>query len=91
MTPEMALELALQVLAFVATDDDALARLMAESGLSQDDLRRRMDNPELLGFVLDFLLTQEPLARDFCTRAKVRPEFVLRARAALPGGIGDWA
>ncbi len=91
MTPEAATGLALQGLAFVAGNEAFLTRFMADSGLSQDDLRSRMDDPVLLGFVLDFVLGQEALAREFCAIAELKPESLLRARAALPGGIGDWA
>ena len=86
MNPDQAAALALQALAYVAGDEDALSRLMAESGLSQDDLRRRTEDPVFLGFVLDFLLSQEAQARGFCEVAEVPPETVHRARAALPGG-----
>ena len=78
--------LALQALAFVAGDDDALGRFMAGSGLSQSDLAARADDPVLLGFVLDFLLSEDRLAEAFCTVAEVKPETVMRARAELPGG-----
>lgn len=91
MNKDAAQALALQALAFVAGDEDALTRLLAESGLSQDDLAGRAGDPELLGFVIDFVLARDTLAMAFCRVARVTPDLVKHARAELPGGVGDWA
>lgn len=82
--------LALQALAFVAGDEDALRRLMAESGLGQADLAARASDPEFLGFVVDFVLSQESLAEGFCTVAEVSAETIRHARVLLPGAATDW-
>ena len=90
MNTDSAQALALQMLAFVAGDDDALRRLMAESGLGPNDLATRAADPEFLGCVVDFVLSRENLAAAFCAVAEIRPETAQRARALLPGASSDW-
>jgi hypothetical protein len=54
-------------------------------------MRRLANDPEFLGFVLDFLLGSDDLVRGFAAEAGIRPEEPMRARAALPGGaVPDW-
>ena len=56
------------------------------SGVSADELRDRAADPEFLGFVLDFLLSDEAALLAFAHEAGLSPDRPLRARAALPGG-----
>lgn len=83
--------LALEALAHVAEEPLALARLLAETGLQPDGLRRRLEDPELMGAVLDFVLADERLLLPFCEAQGLKPHLVHRARALLPGGLGEWA
>lgn len=83
--------LALEALAHIAGEPRALERLLDETGLAPDDLRQRLQDPELMAAVLDFLLADETLLLPFCASLNVRPQGVIRARAQLPGGVGDWA
>jgi hypothetical protein len=41
--------------------------------------------------VLDFLFADETLLLAFCRAEGLAPQAVIRARADLPGGPGDWA
>lgn len=91
MKDDEAQTVALSALGFLAFDEGALARLMNETGLAPESLRAGARDPELLGAVLDFLFADETLFLDFCRAESMTPGRVIRARAALPGGAGDWA
>lgn len=76
---------AIQALGWIAADEDRLARFMALSGLSVDELRVRAAEAEFLGGVLDFVLENEALLVEFAGEAGLKPEAVLRLRRELPG------
>jgi hypothetical protein len=78
--------LALDALIWLAGREDAFGAFLAASGLSPADVRRRGRDPEFLGFVLDFLLSDEALTRAFAADTGAAPDAPMRARAALPGG-----
>lgn len=78
--------LALQALGWLAGQDDLCGAFLGQSGLGHDDLRARAGDPEFLGFVLDFLMTDEPALLAFCEDTGIRPDKPLRARLGLPGG-----
>lgn len=78
--------LAAEALAWLAGQEDLLGAFLNASGSSLAELRQRLDDPEFLGFVLDFLLGDEPALLAFCETSGVHPETPLRARAMLPGG-----
>jgi hypothetical protein len=78
--------LAQSALIWLAGREEDFARLLSAAGLHANAVRPRAQDPEFLGFVLDFILSDEPLARAFAESARLGPEDALRARAALPGG-----
>lgn len=83
--------LALEVLAWIAGDEDRLAALMSASGAGLDALRGQAADPEFLGFVLDFVTAGDDALLAFCADAGRRPAELLAARAALPGGdLPNW-
>ncbi len=86
MTPEIAATTARDALIWMADRPEALGAFLAAGGLAPGDLRGRADDPEFLGFLLDFLLGDEDLLLAFCAEAGVAPTVPARARAALPGG-----
>ena len=64
---------------------------LAAAGAGPDELRARAAEPEFLGFVLDFLLANEPALLAFAEAEGVKPDLPMRARAALPGGdLPNW-
>ena len=85
LSAEGATTLAIQALGFVAGEDEVLGRFLATTGLGQDELRARPDDPVILGAVLDFVLADEPLLLRFCAAVDCPPEWPARARAKLPG------
>lgn len=90
-TREWAQSVALQALTFILSDTDHLSRFMDLSGLSPADLESRIDDPELQGGILDYLLMNEADLLDFCKAAELSPEQPEQARAQLPGGgVYEW-
>ncbi len=86
MTPKAASEIGQSALLLLTGRPEALGRLLAESGLAPAELRGRLADPEFLGFVLDFVRSDEELAEAFCAAENLSPERLAAARAALPGG-----
>lgn len=86
MTPEIAAATARDALIWMAGQPETLGAFLAAGGLGAQDLRGRAEEPEFLGFLLDFLLGDEELLLAFCADAGLAPTVPARARAALPGG-----
>ncbi len=86
MKQELAETLALEVLGWLARDEELLPVFMGATGASAADLRARAGEAEFLGSVLDFLLMDDAWIARFCEDAGHPYEAPMRARAALPGG-----
>ncbi|MEM9044876.1 MAG: DUF3572 domain-containing protein [Pseudomonadota bacterium] len=83
--------LAAKVLGWLAEDADRIGRFAGMAGADPSDFRNLAAEPEFLGFVIDFILTDETLLIDCCTDLRVPPDHPMRARAALPGGdLPNW-
>lgn len=81
----------IQVLGWLAGHDDMLTQFLGMTGIAADDLRVRAQEPEFLGFVLDFLLSDDAMVMAFCEEAGLAAETPMFARAALPGGdVPNW-
>jgi hypothetical protein len=83
MNPEKAEILALEALAWLAGQPEGIARFLTVSGLEAADLRRAAGDRDLLGALLDFLLTNEPLLLEFCQSASISTSAVHQARFRL--------
>jgi hypothetical protein len=91
MNQSSAETLAISALSWMAADEDRLMPFMAQTGVGIDDLRQAMERPEILGFILDFLLQDEAALIAFCDETGVNYTQPAAARAALPGGqIQHW-
>ena len=86
MNTDRAETIALQALAFLAADDEALGGFLHFTGLEMGGLRAAAANPEILAGILDYLLQDETMLLAFCEAAEIRPDEPIRARAYLPGG-----
>ena len=83
--------LALRALGWIAAEERLAGAFLAASGAAATDLVARAEDPEFLGFVLDFLLADEAALIEFAASAGMPPDAPMRARAALPGGfVPDW-
>lgn len=86
MTPDAAQIFALKALGWLAGEDELSGAFLGASGLAPEDLPARADDPEFLGFVLDFLLGDEDALLACMAALGAPPETAMQARAALPGG-----
>jgi hypothetical protein len=86
MRAQAAEALAQAALIWLAGREEDFGRFLGAAGLDPAEVRPRAADPEFLGFVLDFVLGEETLARAFAETEGLAPEDTLRARAALPGG-----
>ncbi|HEY7073724.1 MAG TPA: DUF3572 family protein [Solirubrobacteraceae bacterium] len=66
-------------LIWLAGHPDRVAALLAASGLAPEDLRERAADPDLLGFVLEFLLGDEASVIAFAADAGLDPAAAARA------------
>ena len=83
--------LAIRALSWIAERDELASSFLGASGAAADDLRARASDPEFLGFVLDFMLSDEDALLGFAEDAGIPPDAPMRARAALPGGdLPNW-
>jgi hypothetical protein len=80
---ESAQALAIEVLAYLASDPTSLERFMSLSGLDVDDLRRAAAEPGFFVGVLDFLSSDEALLLSFAANAGRDPAAIERARQIL--------
>jgi hypothetical protein len=79
-------ELALRALAFLAQDEDRVARFLALTGLDGSEVRDLLGERAFQLAVLDHLAGDEALLLDFASSESLTPEAVGRARRSLGGG-----
>jgi hypothetical protein len=85
---EAAQTLAVQALAFLASEPEHLGQFLATTGVGPDQLRTAARDPEFLAGVLDHFSGHEPLLIAFAQHAGIDPTEVERARVAL-GGVWE--
>ena len=78
--------LALQVLGWLAADDELFGSFLNATGASPGDLRARAGDAEFLGAILDFLMMDDQWVVAFCDAHALPYTAPQMARAALPGG-----
>lgn len=89
VSEQEAVELARQVLVFLARDPDRIGRFLAVTGVGPGEIRERVEDAGFLGGVLDYLLSDEPLLLEFSEQMEVPPERPAAARWGLPGAPAD--
>jgi hypothetical protein len=90
MEKEKAETIGLQALAFLVKDEEILERFLTASGLTLQELKSRFHDSDLLGAVLDMILSDDTVLLAFCNSASLSPESIIRARRILPGGYDDY-
>ena len=85
-TQDSAEALGLQVLSWLAANDDLLPVFQGSSGVSDDDIRQGVRDPVFLGAVLDFVTMDDAWVVQCCDHLGVSYDSLMRARQALPGG-----
>jgi hypothetical protein len=86
---EEAEALAVNALAFVASDPELLPRFLASTGIEAGSIRQAAREPGFLAGVLQFILAHEPTLMRFCEETGTPPAAVGKALKALPTGDDD--
>ncbi len=86
LSSDAAQTLALKALTWLVSNDEILPVFLGASGSSAEDLRSRVDDPEFLGAVLDFLMMDDAWVMAFCDSAGIEYDQPMQARHILPGG-----
>lgn len=91
MKKQTAENIALQAFAWLSSDPEIAGGFMGLSGASPEELRAGARNPEFLGFVLDYILSDDRYVVECAGAIDLRPEEIAMARHYLPGGDApDW-
>lgn len=77
--------LALQALAFLASNKDKFGRFLRLTGVNLDAIRSGATDSQFLASVLDYMLQDEPLLLEWCSSAGHHASDVQAARRNLPG------
>ena len=86
MQQDLAETVGLQALAWIAANDELLPVFINASGSNLSDIRKGVQDIDLMASVLDFLLQDDDWTIAFCDATGLNYEMPMRARAALPGG-----
>ena len=89
MTREWAESVAIEALSFIASEPERLGRFLALTGIGPESLRAAAREADFLAGVLDHVANDEALLLAFAEDARIDPETVARARAALTAGSID--
>lgn len=91
MNREQAEIIGIKALGWLAAEEDLVGQFLNMSGSTADDLRNRAQDPEFLGYVLDFLMLSDETVIAFCEADNLPNDAPMQARMALPGGdIPNW-
>ena len=91
MLQETAETRALEVLAWLAGQDDLFPVFMGATGASRDDLAVRAADAEFLASVVDFVLMDDAWVLLWANATGQPPESLSQVRAVLPGGdLPNW-
>ena len=85
MTQDAAEGFAIQALSFIAAEPERLGRFLAVTGIGPAEIRDAAREPGFLAGVLQYLASDDRLARDFAAEAKCRPDDIAKAHVALGG------
>ena len=83
---EAAEVVALQVLCWLAGNEELLPVFQGSTGASEADIRAGAGDPAFLGSVLDFVTMDEAWVMQCCDYLGLPYETPMRARQMLPGG-----
>ena len=76
----------LNVLGWLATQEEIVPVFLGATGASEADLRARAAEPEFLLSMLDFLMMNDEWIVSCCDDLRVPYERISQARQSLPGG-----
>jgi hypothetical protein len=84
-TQDEAEAIALQALAFLASEPLRLAHFLNLSGTQPVEVRQRVSDPSFLQAILDHVVSEESILLVFAAGASVAPETVVAALDVLQG------
>ena len=91
MTPQIAEELALSALGWIAASDDLIGVFLGATGSTLDTVRAQASDPAFLGSGLDCLLMDDAWVAGFCDANSLDYRQPMIARQMLPGGdVPNW-
>lgn len=85
MNPETAETIALQAIAWLATNDELCPVFLGATGGTPDDMRDRISDPAFQAAVLDFVTMDDAWVIAFCDTINIAYEQPMIARNCLPG------
>ena len=85
-TQESAEVLGLQVLGWLASEEELLPVFQGSSGASEEDIRVGARDAVFLGAVLDFVMMDDAWVVRCCDTLGVSYDSLMQARQVLPGG-----
>lgn len=83
-------QLAVEALAFLASDPELLPRFLALSGIEANQIRQAASEPGFLAGVLAFFLAHEPSLLKLSEALNVDPAAILAGQRALPSGDDNY-
>jgi hypothetical protein len=78
-------QLAIQALAYLAEDPEALGRFLALTGIEASQIRAAAGQSGFLAGVLEYICAHEPLLLGFAEAAGHKPQEIERALEAIAG------
>lgn len=81
--------MALNMLAFIASDEQRLGAFLNLTGTPPGDLPKLARDRHFLAGVFDFMLSDQSLLLTFAENQEMKPESLSRARRGLPGAADD--
>jgi hypothetical protein len=91
VTPELADEIAVKILAWLSGQDDLMSRFLAMTGIEARDIRRAAGEPGFFGGLTGFLMNHEPTLMAFSAESGVSVDWIQAAHRHFAGpGEGVW-
>jgi Protein of unknown function (DUF3572) len=88
---ETAETIALHALTWLVGEEELLPQFLAATGAGVSDLKQAAGDPDFLGSVLDYILSDDSIAGAATGALGLPPDGLMQARAALPGApVPDW-
>jgi len=89
MNRESAEILALNALAYIASDEGALRTLLTQTGITADEMRAAAGSGAFLTGVLEFLIQHEDVLVAFCKSEGIDPTTPAKAARAMSQSPGN--